>query len=100
MTPGPEDIRVDASRRELWLRRGERWSRREGLTVRELQLLERLLGGRGGVTTREELLVAVWGGGETVKSGVVDKHVASLRRKLGALGRRIRSVYGVGYRLA
>ena len=95
-----EDVRVDASRRELWLRRRGRWTRVEGLTVRELQLLETLLGRGGLVATREELLVAVWGDGEGVQPGVVDKHVASLRRKLGSVGRRIHSVYGVGYALA
>jgi DNA-binding response OmpR family regulator len=100
MTAARENIRVDASRRELLVRRGERWTRREGLTVRELQLLERLLHGRGRVTTREELLDAVWGGVDGVRPGVVDKHMAALRRKLGAIGRRIRSVYGVGYTFA
>lgn len=93
------DLRVDASRRELWIRARGRWNRREGLTVRELQLLEALLAGRGRPTTREQLLKAVWGDIDGVSPGVVDKHMASLRKKLGAYGRRISSVYGVGYLL-
>lgn len=92
------DIRVDASRRELWLRRGARWTRRSDLTVRELQLLQRLLDGAGRVVARADLLEAVWGdASDAVRPGVVDKHVAALRRKLGALGARIKSAYGAGY---
>jgi DNA-binding response OmpR family regulator len=100
MSEPREDIRVDAARRQLYLLRAGRWTRRDGLTVTELRLLERLLHGRGRVSTREELLDAVWGGVDGVKPGIVDKHVAALRRKLGAYGRRIKSVYGAGYRLA
>ena len=95
-----DDIRVDASRRELLIKRGDKWLRREGMTVRELQLLERLVHRRGTVVDRAELIEAVWGDRESVRPGVVDKHVAALRKKLGALGRRIHSVYGVGYKLA
>lgn len=94
-----EDLRVDAGRRELYVLRAGRWTRRDGLTVTELRLLERLLQARGAVLTREQLLDAVWGGVEAVKPGIVDKHVAALRKKLGAYGRRIRSVYGAGYLL-
>lgn len=100
MPASTEDLRVDASRRELWIRQRGRWTRRDGLTVRELQLLETLLAGRGQATTREHLLESVWGGVDGVSPGVVDKHMASLRKKLGAYGRRIESIYGVGYRLS
>jgi DNA-binding response OmpR family regulator len=100
MSVPSEDLRVDSSRRELWVRRNGRWSRRDGLTVRELQLLEALLAAGGRPATRERLLEAVWGGVDGVSPGVVDKHMASLRKKLGAFGRRISSVYGVGYLLS
>jgi len=71
------------------------------LTRREFDLLRALVEARGRVLSREFLLDHVWGytaAGE-IESRTVDVHVRRLRQKLGAEGRRIATVTGVGYRL-
>ncbi|MEX2224569.1 MAG: response regulator transcription factor [Candidatus Rokuibacteriota bacterium] len=71
------------------------------LTRKEFDLLRALVEARGRVLSREFLLDHVWGyaaAGE-IESRTVDVHVRRLRQKLGAEGRRIGTVTGVGYRL-
>ena len=47
---------------------------------------------------REELLNAVWNYPGTVETRTLDKHVESLRRKLGVSAELLQTVHGVGYR--
>ena len=71
------------------------------LTPKEFDLLHALLESAGRVLSREHLLDRVWGytrAGD-IESRTVDVHVRRLRAKLGAEGRRIETVKGVGYRL-
>jgi phosphate regulon transcriptional regulator PhoB len=71
------------------------------LTRKEFDLLRALIEARGRVLSREFLLDHVWGytAAEEIESRTVDVHVRRLRQKLGAEGRRIGTVTGVGYRL-
>lgn len=69
------------------------------LTLKEFELLERLMRNEGIVLTRDSLLEEIWGydfGGET---RTIDVHVRTLRQKLGDAGNMIETVRGVGYRL-
>lgn len=50
--------------------------------------------------SRQELLEAVWNYPHDVETRTLDKHVESLRRKLGSAASRIVTVHGHGYRLA
>jgi two-component system response regulator QseB len=68
------------------------------LTPREYALLEALLEHPGRILSRAQLEERLYGWGEEVESNVVEVHVHSLRRKLGA--DFIRTVRGVGYRVA
>jgi len=76
--------------------------RREGqlvpLSPREFALLQALLEHPGRVLSRAQLEERLYGWGEEVESNVVEVHVHTLRRKLGA--EFIRTVRGVGYRVA
>jgi DNA-binding response OmpR family regulator len=69
------------------------------LTVREFDLLAFLLGHPGRAFTRAELLERVWGWTFGDQS-TVTVHVRRLREKLqpGAVGARVVTVWGVGYR--
>ncbi len=49
------------------------------------------------VLTRSLVLESVWGGDASMGTRTVDKHVESLRRKLGAFGKRLETVIRVGY---
>jgi DNA-binding response OmpR family regulator len=69
------------------------------LTRTEFELLHLLLRNPGRAFSRSYLLDTVWG--ETYITGdrSVDNAILRLRRKLGALGEAIETVWGVGYRL-
>jgi DNA-binding response OmpR family regulator len=70
------------------------------LTPKEFDLLELLVGHAGRAFSREYLLERVWGYEFGGADRTVDTHVLRLRKKLGALGDRIETVWGVGYRFA
>ncbi|AUM65693.1 DNA-binding response regulator [Brevibacillus laterosporus] len=79
----------------------ERLVKKEGilvdLTPKEFDLLMTLVGHRGRIFTRSELLDLVWGydfGGDT---RTVDTHIQRLRKKLDA-GDLIITVFGIGYK--
>lgn len=69
------------------------------LTLKEYDLLKLLLEHPGQVFTREHLLSSVWGSDFIGESRTVDVHIGTLRTKLGASGRQIQTVRGVGYKL-
>ncbi|MCJ7627590.1 MAG: response regulator transcription factor [Longimicrobiales bacterium] len=73
------------------------------LTPKEFDLLVALLGRRGAVISRQELLKEVWGyGNAAVNTRTVDVHLSELRRKLEndpANPRFILTVRKAGYRL-
>lgn len=72
------------------------------LTRTEFDLLAALSRDPGVVFTRSQLIETVWGPNWVGDDHLVDVHVAHLRRKLGddaTLGRYVRTVRGVGYRM-
>ncbi|MBI2551088.1 response regulator transcription factor [Candidatus Uhrbacteria bacterium] len=71
------------------------------LTAREYALLVYLIRHKGEVVTREDLLSKVWDEFSDTLSNVVDVHLKNLRKKLPkSYARRIKTVWGKGYRLA
>ncbi len=88
-----EGITLDPATREV--RRG---GELVALSPREFTLLHALLEYPGRILSRAQLEERLYGWGEEVESNVVEVHVHTLRRKLGA--DYIRNVRGVGYRVA
>ena len=70
------------------------------LSPREFSLLECLLRHPGQTLSRDQLLDQAWPFNVAVTPNAVDAYVHYLREKLGAAGRLIETVRGVGYRLA
>ena len=68
------------------------------LTRLEFDLLAFLARGVDKVYKRDEILAAVWNYPGNVETRTLDKHVESLRRKLGVFGSSIETIHGVGYR--
>ncbi|MBI5244469.1 MAG: response regulator transcription factor [Elusimicrobia bacterium] len=68
------------------------------MTRLEFELLVFFMRNMDKALKRAEILEAVWKYPEDVETRTLDKHVESLRRKLGASGRLIRTIRGVGYR--
>lgn len=70
------------------------------LTRLEFDLLAFFLRSPERVFSRQDILEAVWNYPGNVETRTLDKHVETLRRKLGEAGGLIETVHGVGYRLA
>jgi len=69
------------------------------LTLKEFEMLHKLVKNPRKVFTREQLLEDIWGYAVEVETRTVDVHVRTLRQKLGEAGDMIETVRGVGYRL-
>lgn len=69
------------------------------LTLKEFELLERLMRNQNIVLTRDQLLEDIWGYDFDGETRTVDVHVRTLRQKLGIGGDIIQTVRGVGYRV-
>lgn len=69
------------------------------LTLKEFELLRTFMTSPGRAFTREQLLSSVWSEDFLGETRTVDVHVGTLRQKLGACGKYIRTVRGVGYKL-
>ncbi len=68
------------------------------VTRMEFSLLTAFVRNRGRVLSRDHLLHTVWGRDYYGGTRTVDVHVRRLRKKLGATGNFIETVFGVGYR--
>ena len=95
------DIEIDRMRRTIKTGlKGRKQSTIENLTPKEFDILSILLCNEEQVVTRDFLMEEIW----KEKSGefnceTIDKHVETLRRKLGSYGKTIKTVYGAGYLL-
>ena len=69
------------------------------LTLKEFELLEKLMRNQGIVLTRDQLLTEIWGYDFDGETRTVDVHIRTLRQKLGEKGEIIQTVRGVGYRV-
>jgi DNA-binding response OmpR family regulator len=89
-------LTIDPAARRAWLAETE-----IALRPKEFDLLTRLLADAGRVVTRETLMTDVWDVHWFGSTKTLDFHIASLRRKIDAPGRRsqITTLRGVGYRL-
>ncbi|HLY29782.1 MAG TPA: response regulator transcription factor [Ktedonobacterales bacterium] len=68
------------------------------LTPIEFELLALLVRHPGRAFSREFLLERIWGYSYDGADRTVDTHITRLRKKLGALGEKIVTVWSVGYR--
>jgi len=88
------DISLDYARREVSVA-GESIN----LTFKEFELLYYLALNAGIVFSREKLIQSVWGYDFEGESRTVDMHIKTLRQKLGASGKLVKTIRNVGYKL-
>ncbi len=98
-TPEPEDleiggIKIHVKRHEVTVD-----GRPVVLTLKEFELLGKLMRNQNIVLTRDRILEDVWGYDFDGETRTVDVHVRTLRQKLGEKGSMIETVRGVGYRM-
>jgi len=92
------EVRIDFAQHQAW-RRDEPVP----LTAKEFEILRLLLEQPGEVISRERFLDAVWGYTAFPTTRTVDRHIATLRAKLGddaEAPRWICTVHRIGYRFA
>jgi len=69
------------------------------LTLSEFRILHLLLRKPGWVFTRYQIVKAIHGEDYNVTDRAIDVQIVGLRKKLGAFGKNIETVRGVGYRM-
>ncbi len=97
-TPAPPVLDAGPLRVDL----GQHMASLEGqpveLTPKEFDLLVLLMRHPGRAFSRDYLIEKVWGYDAAGSDRTVDTHVLRLRKKLGPVGDRIETVWGLGYR--
>ena len=68
------------------------------LTVKESRLLRLMVQNKGRVLTRDTILQKIWAD-TYITDRTIDSHIKELRKKIPPLGKRIKTIYGTGYRL-
>lgn len=93
------DIAVDGGRRTVRITaKSGKYTELSNFTQKEFDILLVLLRHEQNVVPRELILEKVWGtASANVYPVCIDKHVESLRKKLGLYGKRIKTIYGSGY---
>lgn len=93
------DIEIDRTKRTVTLgKKTGAGKTLENLTPKEFEIFYILLGSEEAVVSRESLMEEIWQEKSGhINSETIDKHVETLRHKLGVYGRNIRTVYGTGY---
>ena len=69
------------------------------LTSTEFMILKMMAEKKGWVFSREKILDLLWGDEKDVFDRTVDVHIKNLRDKMGAAGKLIKNVRGVGYKI-
>jgi DNA-binding response OmpR family regulator len=69
------------------------------LSTKEFQILSFLLENKDRVLTREQIYESVWNDAYGGDMNTVTVHIKNLRAKLGGEGNRIKTVWGLGYKL-
>ena len=87
-------VRMDIKKHEVTVD-----GKQVALTLKEFELLEKLMRNQGIVLTRDQLLTEIWGYDFDGETRTVDVHIRTLRQKLGEKGDIIQTVRGVGYRV-
>ena len=70
------------------------------LTATEFDMLMALIREGGRVLSRSEIIERIKGNDYPVNERSIDVQIASIRKKLGDMGRCIATVWGIGYRYA
>ena len=90
------DLKFDRTNRLL-----QKGNQELTLTVKETELLYRLIKTPETLLTKEQLVLRVWGADSNIELGNVENYISFLRKRLKELHSRceIKTVYGTGYKL-
>lgn len=88
------DLKMDLSKHIVMVE-----NEKIALTLKEYELLKKLMQNPGVVCSRDMLLDEIWGYDYYGESRTVDVHIRTLRSKLGKAETYIETIRGVGYKL-
>ncbi|MCK4307717.1 response regulator transcription factor [candidate division WOR-3 bacterium] len=88
------DLTIDSTKFEVKVK-----DKRIELTPTELRILEILASHKNWVFNRDQLLNRLWGHDKIVVDRTIDVHIKKLREKLGEVGKMIKTIRGIGYKL-
>jgi len=92
LVAGP--VSIDQSKHEVTVQ-----GKPVNMTPTEFKLLSALLGARGRVLSRDQLMDRAMGTDVFVTDRAIDVHITAVRKKLGEFAWMVHTVRGVGYRL-
>ncbi|MGD0566017.1 MAG: response regulator transcription factor [Candidatus Goldiibacteriota bacterium] len=87
-------VSIDMDKHEVTVR-----GKKVELTATEFNILHILALKKERVLSREQILDNLWGSEKTVVDRTIDVHIKHLRTKLGAAGKMIKNIRGVGYKI-
>jgi DNA-binding response OmpR family regulator len=94
-------FRVDKQAMTVYVREKNNYRPLPKFTPTEFRITLLLVSSNSSVVDKQTILDRVWGERATdVNIENVDKHVESIRRKIGLYGKKLRAVYGLGYVLS
>lgn len=67
------------------------------LTPNEFKILVKLIKNKEKVVSREQIIDSVWGNGTFIEDRTIDKHISSLRKKLGIHSQHLKTIPQLGY---
>jgi DNA-binding response OmpR family regulator len=93
------DLEINRERRTIRTGlKGKKPSELENITPKEFDILSALICNEEQVVTRNFLMEEIWKDRSgQVNCETIDKHVETLRHKLGTYGKYVKTVYGAGY---
>jgi DNA-binding response OmpR family regulator len=89
-----DDLLIDSRKFEVMIK-----GKKIDLTTTEFRILTILAERPGWVYTRDQLLDRLWGEDKIVLGRTIDVHITQLRKKLGELGKLVKAIRGIGYKL-
>jgi two-component system phosphate regulon response regulator PhoB/two-component system alkaline phosphatase synthesis response regulator PhoP len=88
------ELIIDLNKYEVLLQ-----GKRIELTTTEFRILKLLAERKGWVYSRNQIMDYLWGEEKAVLDRTIDVHIKNLRTKLGAAGKYIINVRGIGYKI-
>lgn len=91
-------FKVDKSTLSIFVKKKKRYEKIKNFTPTEFKIISFFIENNALVIERKLILERIWGNKACkVNTENIDKHIESIRRKLGKNGEKIKTVYGTGY---
>ncbi|MFK8136739.1 MAG: response regulator transcription factor [Bdellovibrionales bacterium] len=90
-------IHINTSKLSAYIDLQEKGKLNLELSPTEIKLLQFFIQNENQVFSREQIFNKVWGDKTSYLDRTIDRHISSLRKKVGNFGKCIRTIYGAGY---